>query len=155
MISTGIYDTYIITKRNNAKNSMVNNLDAPLTVWMEENCTKEDIVLTPNYYLSNSSNGSSVLLSGAMLYNAWQYFAWSCGYDTSGRDMIAAEIYSCQSLSKLKELIETAGIDYIVVERANRESLDYELNETIFENNFKVAYTEGADIDKLTVYYAK
>ncbi|MCR5427363.1 MAG: hypothetical protein K6F16_00045 [Lachnospiraceae bacterium] len=155
MISTGIYDTYIISKRNNAKNSMVNNLDAPLTVWMEENCKKDDIVLTPNYYLSNSSNGSSILLSGAMLYNAWQYFAWSCGYDTSERDMIAAEIYSCRDISRLKDLIGQAGIDYIVIERANRECPDYELNEAIFENNFTAAYTEGSDIDKITVYYAK
>jgi len=152
MISTGIYDTYIIAKRNNPKNAMVNNLDAPLTAWIEQNCTKEDVFLTPNYYLSNSSNGSSILLSGAMLYTAWQYFAWSCGYDTSGRDAISAEIYGCRSLKELQQLINESGINYVVIERTNRESAEYELNEAIFEKNYPVVYTQGADLDKLTIY---
>ncbi len=152
MISTGIYDTYIIAKRNNPKNAMVNNLDAPLTAWIVQNCTKEDVFLTPNYYLSNSSNGSSILLSGAMLYTAWQYFAWSCGYDTSGRDAISAEIYSCRSLKELQQLINESDINYVVIERTNRESAEYELNEAIFEKNYPVVYTQGADLDKLTIY---
>lgn len=155
MISTGVYDTFIIAKRNNPKNAMVNNLDAPLTAWIEQKTERGEVFLTPNYYLSNSSNGSSVLLSGAMLYTAWQYFAWSCGYDTSGRDEMARQIYSCRDLTKLKELIAKAGIDYIIIERANRESTEYELNEAIFENNFVPVYTQGSDIDKLTIYYAK
>ena len=155
MISTGIYDTFIIAKRNNPKNAMVNNLDAPLTAFIEQKTERGEVFLTPNYYLSNSSNGSSILLSGAMLYTAWQYFAWSCGYNTSGRDEMSRQIYSCRDITKLKELIAQAGIDYIVIERANRESAEYEFNEAIFENNFTPVYTQGADLDKLTIYYAK
>ena len=68
---------------------------------------------------------------------------------------MSRQIYSCRDLTKLKELIAQAGIDYIVIERANRESAEYELNEAIFENNFTPVYTQGADLDKLTIYYAK
>ncbi len=155
MLSTGMYDTYVIIKRNNPRNAMVNNLDAPITEWVEQNCTSESIFLTANYYLSNSSNGSSMLLSGAMLYNAWQYFAWSAGYDTSGRDAVAAEIYGGTDLNRVRQLIDESGIDFIVIDRSNRESEAYELNEAMFANNFKEAFSEGSDIDKFTIYYAK
>ena len=152
---TGVYETYLIYKRNNPVNSIVNNLDDPLTVWVSENCSAKDLFLTSNYFLSNSSAASSIILGGAMLYNAWEYYGWSAGYNTAGRDEIVNEIYSSHDINRIRYLLDQVGIDYIVIDYANRTSDYYELNEEIFAKNFKVAYTQGSKLNKATIYYAR
>ena len=94
-------------------------------------------------------------MGGAMLYNAWQYYGWSAGYDTEARDRIVNEIYGGHDIERVRQLIDEVGIDYIVIDYANRTSEYYELNEELFIKNFKVAYTQGSRMNKATVYYAR
>lgn len=152
LISTGIYDTYILEKRNNPRNAIVNNLKDPLTVWIADNCSADDLFLTSNYYFMNSTSASEVILSGAMMYEAWQYFGWSAGYDTAARDKVVKEIYSCTDSDRLRSLLDENDIDYVVVDYHNRVSEDYELNEDIIKDNLDVAFTEGEGLYKATVY---
>lgn len=152
LTATGVYDTYIVFRRNNPKYSIVNNTKDELMVWIADNCTAKDLFLTSNYYLMNNSSASQIIMSGAMLYDGWQYFAWSAGYDTSARDKVVRSIYSCTDSDRLSELLSENNIDYVVIDYYNRHSEDYVLNEQIFEDNLKVAYTKGTGDTKVTIY---
>ena len=49
-------------------------------------------------------------------------------------------------------MIEENEIDYIIVDIDARESLDYELNEAVFEAAYEKVYEEGDGKWKLTIY---
>ena len=123
-----------------------------LTEWVWENADENDIFLTANYYLSSPGAGSSLILSGCKLFNGWQYFSWSAGYDTAGRDKIAAGIYSAENRSELLENVKDSGIRYIVVAFSNRISEDYELNEDTIAKTFGKVYSEGEGEYMTTIY---
>ncbi len=152
---TGVYDVYTIYKRNNPKFAIVNNLNHPLINWIKDNNDSEDIFLTSNYYLRSSSAGSAVIYSGAKMYNAWQYFAWSSGYDTEARDEIVAKIYSGDNTDEIKTLLQDIKVTYVVIDRENRESDAYELNEEFFESNYPAVFRYGTGKDMISVYRVK
>lgn len=152
MTVTGIYEAEILGRMNRKNRSFSYSVNDPLTEWVWQNTDRDDIFLTANYYLSSKGAGSSLILSGCRLFNGWQYFSWSAGYDTAGRDKIAAEIYSASDCTKLVEKVRDNGIKYIVVALNNRTSKDYALNEDTIAKTFGKVYSEGEGEYLTTVY---
>ncbi|MDF2800283.1 MAG: putative rane protein [Anaerocolumna sp.] len=146
MTASGIYDFCVLVKQNNPKNSIVLSLDSELTKWVENNSDSKDIYLTSNYSLNQ------IVLGGGMLFEGWQYYGWSAGYDTPGRDLLVKEMYEAATREELSKLVEQNNIRFIVVDYDNRNSESYSLNEVNIANTFACVYTEGTEDYKLSIY---
>lgn len=125
LTATGLYDLTTVVKRN--ENYLIFSYEDPVTNWIAENATAEDMFLTPYYSLNN------VVMGGAMLYYGWPYYAWSAGYDTYTRDANVRTMYEASSVKELKSLIQKYGIRYIIVDHDCRTSSEYEVREDIIE----------------------
>lgn len=146
MTSTGVYDAYCFYHMNGPKASVVLDLNEPVTQWIKENCDSSEIFLTPPYSLNK------ITAAGAMLFNGWQYFSWSAGYDTAARDAEVIEMYSASTSEQLTKLVEEHGISYIVVDADCRAHQEYNLREDVIAATFEAVFTEGGGNDKLTIY---
>lgn len=146
MIATGVYDFYTLLNKNGPLNSVVLDTDSDLTKWIEDNTTSKDIFLTSNYALNQ------VVLGGAMLYQGWQYYAWSAGYDTAARDEQVKLMYEASTSEELKELVKKNRIRYIVVDLDNRYSDAYVINEENIKNTFSCVFEEGIGEQKTSIY---
>lgn len=149
---TGIYEFEIVMKKNIDNTSMKYRYDDPLMDWIWENTDSTDLFLTGNYYLTYGGTGNSMILSGTMLFNGWEYFSWSAGYNSAERDAIVADIYSCDDIEKLYKLVDKEKFSYIVVDFRNREAEDYVLNEDIFEEAYEKVYSSGSDEYRIAIY---
>ncbi len=137
MTGTGIYDFVTVLKKNQPGTDVVLNLDDRLTKWIEDNSDSKDIFLTSNYALNQ------IVLGGAMLFQGWQYYAWSAGYDTEARDEQVKLMYEADNPSELKTLVKQNNIRFIIVDHDNRISEGYELNEDNIRNTYAAVYQDG------------
>ncbi|MBO7336924.1 MAG: hypothetical protein J6U42_08320, partial [Lachnospiraceae bacterium] len=135
MTATGFYEFTIVQKKN--ENYIKLDLDDPVTKWIEENATTEDMFLTSWYSLSN------VVMGGAMLYYGWPYYAWSAGYDTNYRGQQVALMYEASSPVELSYLVAKNKIDYIIVDNDVRTNSEYNVREDVIEETFKEVYSQG------------
>lgn len=108
LTATGLYDFVIILRNNGPGRRVAVNLESDLTAWLSENLTSEDLILTPEYSMSE------VTMSGVMMYCGWPYYAWSAGYNTNYRAGVATEIYTTGDQKRLKALVQQEGITYIL-----------------------------------------
>lgn len=146
LTSTGIYDFYIVYKRNDPQNAIVLDMESPLTEWIVKNSDSKDIFLTHEYALNQ------VVLGGAMLYEGWPYFPWSAGYDTDMRRKQVIAMYEAQTTDELDKLVKANNIRYIIVDWDNRNSDYYTVNEENISRSYKCVYTEGEGDYKLSIY---
>jgi hypothetical protein len=137
LTGTGIYDFITVLRKNQPDTAVVLNLDDKLTKWIEDNSDSKDIFLTSNYALNQ------VVLGGAMLFQGWQYYAWSAGYNTEARDEQVKLMYEADDPSELKSLVNQNNIRFIIIDHDNRISEGYELNEENIRNTYAVVYQEG------------
>lgn len=146
---SGFYDFLTVIKKNIVNNYVTLNMMDPTTEWVHEHSSSKDIFLTSNYAINQ------VVFGGAMLYQGWPYFAWSAGYPTDDRASMVKQMYEADNPDKLKELVEQNRISFIVVERANRESTEYKVNEENIAKTYQCVYTYGADFDRFSIYDTK
>lgn len=146
LTATGIFEYAVVLNRNQKIRNLAYDMNDPLTGWVRENATAQDIFLTSNYALH------PVVLGGAMLFDGWQYFAWSAGYDTASRDFLVWQMYSADSSEALKQLTKENNIRYIVVDQSNRSAAEYELREDIIEQTFAAVYSQGEGEWNTTIY---
>ena len=132
LTATGIYDLTTVVKRN--ENYLIFSYDDPVTNWIAENATCEDIFLTPYYSLNN------VVMGGAMLYYGWPYYAWSAGYDTYSREREVRNMYEASSEGELNYLMEKNNIRYIIVDHDCRTSSEYEVREDVIEAAYETVF---------------
>lgn len=137
LTATGMYDLTTVVKRN--KNYLEFSYDDPVTNWIAENATCEDMFLTPYYSLNN------VVMGGAMLYYGWPYYAWSAGYDTNTRDRQVKKMYQASSVEELDALIEEHNIRYIIVDHDCRTSSEYVVREDIIEAAYETVFEHDTD----------
>ena len=152
LTSTGIYEFGIILRKNNYRNSITIDMDNPVTEWIRDNCDSDDLFLTANYFINGNPSDCGVIASGASLYDAWEYFGWSAGYFTSGRDRVVRMAFESEYPSELLSIVKRNGFDYAVIDDTTRNSDMFELNEEIFDRTFEVAY-EAYFGDALTKIY--
>lgn len=132
LTATGVYDLTTVVKRN--ENYLVFSYDDPVTNWIAENATCDDIFLTPYYSLNN------VVMGGAMLYYGWPYYAWSAGYDTYSREREVKKMYEASSVEQLDALIEEHNIRYIIVDHDCRTSSEYDVREDVIEAAYEAVF---------------
>lgn len=145
---TGIYDLYIIIKRNNPNLGGMIGIDrnSGITKWVSENATSKDIILSDWYALNE------VVLGGGMLYYGWPYYAWSAGYDTDYRELQAKQMFGAYDSATLDELVKENKIRYIIVDNAVRTNDIYEVNEKVISGTYKSVYQEGEGDWLFTIY---
>lgn len=122
---TGVYDMWIIFRNNGPGHRVSVNLDSELTEWLAENLDHKDLILTPEYSISE------VTMSGVMMYLGWPYYAWSAGYDTYGRAEKAREIYTSQDKETVRRLVQQEKITYILFEEGMTFEGEYGVEDTI------------------------
>ena len=137
LTATGIYDLTTVVKRN--ENYLIFSYDDPVTNWIAENATYDDIFLTPYYSLNN------VVMGGAMLYYGWPYYAWSAGYDTYSRDYEVKKMYQASSVEELDELVTEHDIRYIIVDHDCRTSSEYVVREDVIEAAYETVFEYDTD----------
>ena len=149
---TGFFEFIIVARKNVDERAIQYAYEDEITEWIWENADSDDIFLTANYYLMYGGRANSVILSGAQMYNGWEYFSWSAGYETSKRDEIEIKIYSSRNSRDLYKLVDEAGIDYIVIDRVNRDSDMYDINEKVFDYSFEKVFSTGSGEDMFSIY---
>ena len=122
---TGVYDMWIIFRNNGPGHRVSVNLDSELTEWLAENLDHKDLILTPEYSISE------VTMSGVMMYLGWPYYAWSAGYDTYGRAEKAREIYTSQDKETVRRMVQQEKITYILFEEGMTFEGEYGVEDTI------------------------
>jgi hypothetical protein len=139
---TGIYDLRTVIRKNDIKQGRFLTLseDDPVTEWISENATSQDIFLSPYYSLNN------VVMGGAMLYYGWPYYAWSAGYDTLTRDRKVKEMYESSTSEELITQVRENNIRFIIVDRDARTSTEYKVNEAVISMTFEPVYNDGSTI---------
>ena len=126
---TGIYDFVIIVRDNGPGHRVTVNTNSSLTDWLAQNLDSRDLILTPEYSISE------VTMAGVMMYLGWPYYAWSAGYDTYDRAENAKEIYTSRDPERVKSLVQQERITYILFE----EGMTFE-EETCIETTIKSVY---------------
>lgn len=144
LTSTGIYDFTTILRKNTL--AVVLDLDDPLTEWIDENSNSQDLFLTHPYALNQ------VVLGGAMLYEGHSYYPWSAGYDTTFRMDQLVDMYEADTPEQLMELAKKNNIRFIVIDRDNRTSDYYELNEENIRATYQCVYTQGEGIGETSIF---
>lgn len=139
LMITGTYD--MLTIYNVDKASLSIDMDSDLTAWLKNNLTEEDLILTGEDSMSETT------LAGVMLYNGWPYYAWSAGYDTDARAANAIEIYTSTDTEKVKKLAKEEGITYVLYQNGmtyeENECTDEAIKETfkcVFDNGYTQIY---------------
>lgn len=133
LTATGVYDFVIIVRNNGEGHRYPINLESNLTKWLEENLTSKDLILTPEYSMSETT------MSGVMMYLGWPYYAWSAGYDTYYRAEMAKRIYGTGQVSELKSLVEQENITYILYEQ-DMELEGQKCREDVIAKTYPLAY---------------
>lgn len=146
MTITGFYDYTTVMKRNHPNYNLQFSMEDKLVQWIDENTTSQDVFLTPYYALSRA------VLGGAMLFEGHGYYPMTAGYDTNKRYALTKEMYEASSVLELQGLIEENGIDYIIIDIDARQSMDYELNEAVFDAAYQKVYVEGDGEWMLSIY---
>lgn len=144
LTATGFYDFTTVLKKNDV--AKIYNLDDPLTNWIHEHSDSKDLFLTPNYALNE------IVLGGAMLYEGWDYFPWSAGYDTKYRSKQVKLMYEATTPDELDSLVLKNNIRFIIVDHDARTSESYEVNESNIQKTYLCVYTEGEG-DMMTSVY--
>jgi hypothetical protein len=146
LTATGFYDFLTVLKKNTPDSAIVLEMDDPLTKWVDENSDSKDIFLTSNYTINQ------VVFGGAMLFEGWPYYPWSAGYDTDQRTLQVRMMYEAETPKELNDLIKMNQIRYIIVDRTNRESEEYSVNEENIENTYECVYKDGTGEDRISIY---
>lgn len=144
LTATGYYDYITVLKKN--KSTLAFDLQDPLTMWIKENASSQDIFLSHNYSLNN------IVLGGAMLFNGWQYYAWSAGYDTNSRDELVKQMYEADSSETLIQLIEENNIRFIIIDNEVRNSDTYIVNEDVIANTYRAVYSYNGNGSDTVIY---
>jgi hypothetical protein len=141
---TGWIDALTFWNANLPGRSVTYRMDDPVLQWVRQHTGPNEIFLTDTYCIH------PILLAGRKIFYGWPYFAWSAGYDTDSRKMVAAGIYSAVSPESAREMARKNHISYIVIEDGNRNSNEYRLNEAIFKDHFQLVYANPAS--RIAIY---
>ncbi len=135
LTATGVAELRI--QYNEDGNKMTFDQKSPVTMWIKENISSNDLVLTDVYPISN------IVLGGIISYYSYPYCVWSAGYNADFRAAMVTDIFEAETPAALDFYIKLADIDYIILDITIRESSDYELNEENIQNTYEEVFTYG------------
>lgn len=122
-------------------------VDDPIIKWASEE-TKSNAV-----FLTMPKFDNLILLGGRTLFVGYGYFTNTAGYDGFKREEIVKEIYTAQTQEALKNLVKENGIDYIVVENANRLNTEYGVNEALISSTYPLV--RAFEFENTKIYQVK
>ena len=126
----------LLTLFNMNKNNVTFNLNDPLTKWVKDNTKPKDVFLT------DWSTLNAIQLGGRPIYFGWPYYAWSAGYDTDKRTEIWKRIYSTSDSNELLKTVHDAGINFILIDDAVRDSQEFKVNEKLINQTFTTVFSD-------------
>ena len=121
LLSTGVVDLLALHNKNVPERAMAIQEKAPLKLWAQEHLDPNGVILSKNYYMH------PVLAAGRKLFNGWQYYTWSAGYDTATRDRVVKEVLEGTVPERLEALLRENRIRYVLVDRDTRR--EYRVND--------------------------
>jgi hypothetical protein len=136
LVATGLADYYGIMRQDMATLPYKND---KLRSWIEHTTEPRSVFLTDTAIKPRYSAYYSVLLSGRRIY---VHSIADAQQDLSFRKRKAAAIYSTRDKLHLCKMLKEAGIEYVVIDNAVRESKDYNLRESFFIKNLSPAYKD-------------
>ncbi|MBO4415189.1 MAG: hypothetical protein J5824_04305 [Lachnospiraceae bacterium] len=142
LMCTGLIECRILW--NLDENAFEYRNDDPMINWIHENTDSHDIWLTPMYHIARP------VVGGAMLYYGWPYYSWGAGYDTLAREENVIQMYGANDAETLKALTARENISYIIVDADAKDQ--YIVREDVIAEAFPIAYTEGEDWWRVTIY---
>ncbi|MDO4803605.1 MAG: hypothetical protein Q4A32_02140, partial [Lachnospiraceae bacterium] len=111
MTVNGLYDYTIILRGNDRNHCMTLDTNHDLTVYIRENLTYDDMVLSGLHAISE------LTATGIRIYCGWPYYAWSAGYDTDYRCDLARRMYTEMGADEIRTTMENEGITHVLYEK--------------------------------------
>ncbi len=130
---TGAVDLIAVVNINRPERAMVIEERHPIKLWAQEHIAPGDVILTKNFCIH------PVLAAGRKIFNGWQYYSWSAGYDTAARDRIAKEIFEGTDADRVKTLLRENRIRYVLSDNETRR--EFNVNQPLLERIMTTAYT--------------
>lgn len=130
---TGGVDLVAIVNINRPERAMIIEERHPVKLWAQKHIAPGDVILTKNFCIH------PVLAAGRKIFNGWQYYSWSAGYDTAARDRIAKEIYEGTDAERVKALLRENHIRYVLADNETRR--EYRINEPLLARIMTTAFT--------------
>ena len=125
LVSTGAVDLVSLWNRNAPNRAVVIREKDPLKLWIQDHLDPNGVILSKNYYMHPA------LAAGRKLYNGWQYYSWSAGYDTAARDRVVQEVLEGDDPTRRAALAREPRIRYILVDRETRK--EFRVREDLLE----------------------
>ena len=138
LLSTGVVDLLALHNKNVPERAIAIQEKAPLKLWAQEHLDPNGVILSKNYYMH------PVLAAGRKLFNGWQYYTWSAGYDTATRDRVVKEVLEGTVPERLEALLRENRIRYVLVDRDTRR--EYRVNDGLLRRE---ASTPGGCLEQL------
>jgi hypothetical protein len=132
---TGGVDLITLVNINAPRSAVVIAERHPVKLWVEKNIPPNDIVLTKNFFTH------PILAAGRKLFNGWQYYSWSAGYDTAGRDRIAKEIFEGTDADRVEALLREKRIRYVLADAETKR--EFAVNEPLLDGIMERVYAHG------------
>lgn len=129
LVFSGIIDFFPIY--NDSKLTIQDYPNSPDMMWVKNNTPEQAVFLNTQYFLPNES------LAGRRVFLGWPYFAWSQGYNTTGRSEMLTRLFENTNTKTLCSLLTTQNISYISVVAS---STDFLFNKQWLEDNFIPSY---------------
>src|SRR5581483_3353768 len=147
LIFSGIIDFFPVA--NDGKFTLQDYQQNEEINWIKENTPKNAVFLNSSYLYHPAS------LAGRKIFLGWPYFAWSQGYDTTGRDMVLRKMLNPSSEKDLCSLLKENDISYVSIEKYPKNS-DFSINFNFF-NSFQALYSakNGTSIYKTSTLCEK
>ena len=130
---TGAVDLVAVVNVNRPERAMVIEERHPVKLWAQEHIAPGDVILTKNFCIH------PVLAAGRKIFNGWQYYSWSAGYDTAARDRIAKEIFEGTDAERVKTLLRENRIRYVLSDNETRR--EFNVNQPLLARIMTTAYT--------------
>ena len=106
---TGLEDA--ITYSNLCRSTPVRiQKQSALTDWIREETPTGSVFITGYITIH------PVFTTGRLAYQGWPYYAWSAGYDTTGRDQVLEKLFACRDPEAFAQAAWDTGADYLLVD---------------------------------------
>jgi hypothetical protein len=145
LVLSGLLD--FMTIKNDFKVAVFGE-NEPVIEWIDDNLPRDAVVLTSwgDLYTAPTLAGRGVFLG----YHPW---AGSAGYDVPLRQEIISQIYAAPDKARACELLTREDVDFVQVGKPERETGNFQLNESLFSTQFTATGTVNDLPGNLFTYY--
>jgi hypothetical protein len=132
LMVTGLQEMIIL--RNINQNTVAIDNSSPLVTWIRANTRPDAVFVSAPYHYN------AFYLSGRATWLGHAYYAASAGHDTDARLHLEQRLVSGDNgqLASVLSLIESEGLDYLIIDDTLREHDEFNVDEFFFDQHFPV-----------------